>query len=164
MSSERRDLAENRVRPLRTATGWGTSTNGTVMPSWIFAVQHLFQTLLRNLGGLEMSVPAYLLWHSPGDLYISWSNLTWWWKHLISSTIRIWPSRHSINANYVSHRPRRCSDIPWEQLRSIWHVLRHFTGQNPVRSLNGTPNRGISSPRKYIYFYILRHDFLCTRL
>ena len=70
MSSERRDLAENRVRPLRTATGWGTSTNGTVMPSWIFAVQHLFQTLLRNLGGLEMSVPAYLLWHSPGDLYI----------------------------------------------------------------------------------------------
>ena len=40
------------------------------MPSWIFAVQHLFQTLLRNLGGLEMFVPAYLLWHSPGDLYI----------------------------------------------------------------------------------------------
>ena len=40
------------------------------MPSWIFAVQHLFQTLLRNLGGLEMSVAAYLLWHSLDDLYI----------------------------------------------------------------------------------------------
>ena len=40
------------------------------MPSWIFAVQYLFQTLLRNLAGLGTRVANYLPSNSLGDLYI----------------------------------------------------------------------------------------------